>query len=303
MNNYTSLGIAFIGAGKVGVSLGRYFSEKQLNLLGFYSQSATEAQDAADFTASQALSLKSVLTHAEIIFISIPDDQIATLADEAAQLARQHNIDIRHKIFCHCSGSLTSDALAPLSQQGASIYSLHPMFAFADKYSTYKKLHLAHFTLEGDKKKRESIKGIVTHCGNSISIINKGNKSAYHLASVNASNFVLALINQSIELLTQCGFSEQDARHALTPLIQNNIDNILANGASNSLTGPVERADIKTVQKHLAILPPNKQQSYALLSEELVHLAQGRENHNTDYSSLTSLLNKYIHTENENRDI
>lgn len=302
MNINTNLSIAFIGAGKVGVSLGKYFVQKKQNLLGFYSQSNTSAEDAASFTASKSLSMESVLTHAELIFISVPDDQITTAANYIIQVVQKHNINIADKIFCHCSGSLTSDALATLSPHGAYIYSLHPMFAFADKYKSYKQLNQAHFTLEGDEQKLDNIKELVTGCGNSVSIISKENKSTYHLASVTASNFVLALINQSIEHLTQCGFSTPDARRALTPLIQNNINNILAQGASKSLTGPVERADIKTVQKHLAILDTNGQQLYALLSEELVNIANARQSLDRDYSPLTSLLNEYIHTEKENRN-
>jgi predicted short-subunit dehydrogenase-like oxidoreductase (DUF2520 family) len=293
-NTVPGIKIAFIGAGKVGCSLGKHLSLHGLDIVGYYSRSSASSREAADFTASQELSLPDVLTGAELIFITVPDGQIAAAAEEIARQARHENIDISGKIFCHCSGSFSAEVLHVLSEMGAYICSLHPMLAFADKFTSYEKLPEAFFSLEGDPETRDIVQEVISACGNTTTIIDGAKKAEYHLAAVISSNFVLALINQSMELLADCGFSPEDSGKALAPLIQNNINNILSRGPRESLTGPVERADIKTVEKHLAVLQGNRRKLYTLLSRELVTLAESRQGNNKDYSPLLSLLDENI---------
>ncbi len=45
--------IGFIGAGKVGVSLGKYFAENRLEVSGYFSRSESSAREAAVFTGSE----------------------------------------------------------------------------------------------------------------------------------------------------------------------------------------------------------------------------------------------------------
>ena len=47
--------IGFIGAGKVGYSLGRYLKEHHISISGYYSRSLQSAMDAADFTGTNFL--------------------------------------------------------------------------------------------------------------------------------------------------------------------------------------------------------------------------------------------------------
>ncbi|MBM9519384.1 DUF2520 domain-containing protein [Desulforhopalus vacuolatus] len=294
MDKKQKVKIAFIGAGKVGCSLGKHLSLHGLNVIGYQSRSLLSAREAAAFTSTRVLSLSRLLTDAELIFITVPDDQITVAAEEIARQARHESIDLNNKIFCHCSGSLTAEALTVLSEMGAYTCSLHPMLAFADTFTSYEKLQEAFFSLEGDPETRNIVQGVISACGNSTTIIDGAKKAEYHLAAVISSNFVLALINQSMELLADCGFSPEDSGKALAPLIQNNINTILSRGPRESLTGPVERADIKTVEKHLAVLKGNRRKVYALLSRELVTLAESRKGNDKDYSPLLSLLDEYI---------
>ena len=45
--------IGFIGAGKVGFSLGRYLKENEYTVSGYYSKSMASAEDAARFTETK----------------------------------------------------------------------------------------------------------------------------------------------------------------------------------------------------------------------------------------------------------
>lgn len=45
--------VGFIGAGKVGFSLGRFLSEHEIQVTGYYSRHRESAKQAAEFTDSK----------------------------------------------------------------------------------------------------------------------------------------------------------------------------------------------------------------------------------------------------------
>ena len=69
--------IGFIGAGKVGFSLGRYFMEHHMDVSGYYSQNPESAKAAAVFTQTAFFeTLEDVVRKSEVIFLTV---QIAKL--------------------------------------------------------------------------------------------------------------------------------------------------------------------------------------------------------------------------------
>ena len=88
--------------------------------------------------------------------------------------------------------------------------------------------------------------------------------------------------------MKECGFNDEEAQNALKPLLKNNVDKLFASDCKNALTGPVERCDISTVEKHLQVLSSDKELVYRLLSKELVKIAE--EKNDRDYSALVELL-------------
>ena len=79
---------------------------------------------------------------------------------------------------------------------------------------------------------------------------------------------------------------------ALAPLMRSNLAHVIEYGAVSALTGPIERGDTQTVQKHLSCLTErDDRQLYALLGLEQVKMAQ--EKHpEQDYGTLAALLNR-----------
>lgn len=84
------------------------------------------------------------------------------------------------------------------------------------------------------------------------------------------------MINQAKELLNECGFDDEAALNALKPLAVTNMNNIFDVGTCDALTGPVERHDIKTVQKHLDAIDQEKKETYSALTKEIIKLAETR---------------------------
>lgn len=61
----------------------------------------------------------------------------------------------------------------------------------------------------------------------------------------------------SEQLLLDCGFAQEEARSELYALAKGNLDHILTQGCVQSLTGPLERNDCATVEKHISALNEN----------------------------------------------
>lgn len=276
--------IGFIGCGKVGFSLGKYFSLKGITLSGYYSKFYKDAKEASEFTSSKAYeNINDLVQDSSMIFITTPDDSIHEV------LQRLSNFDLTNKIICHTSGSLTSSIFLDINNSDAFAYSVHPIFPFSDKYNAYKTLHNAHFSIEGPKNHIHELSDFIQSLGNKSFIVKKDDKALYHLASVTVSNLVLALINTGCSYLSQCGISEDAALQALLPLIQNNIDNIKTKGFISALTGPIERNDLCTVKHHIRAVPTGDVKIYKNLSLKLLALSE-QKHRDKDYRKLKEYL-------------
>lgn len=274
----------FIGAGKVGFSLGKYLKENNINISGYYSKTQYSSKEAANFTDTrQYKDLKSLINDSDAIFITTPDEQIQGVWNEIKKLP------IREKLICHCSGSISSKIFSNINNHGAYGYSIHPLFAISDKYNSYKDLSQAFITIEGNENYINYFKDLFITLGNNVAIIDEKNKSLYHAAAVTVSNLVLGLINNGVNYLKQCGFTEEMAVKALFPLIEFNLKNIKEKGIIDSLTGPVERADLSTIIGHCEVLSGDNKILYKLLSKNILEIAK-EKNINRDYKNLDEYL-------------
>lgn len=276
--------IGIIGAGKVGTSLGKYFVSYGLSLTGFFDSYEKAAKEAADFTGSKAYDeMRPLVEESDTLFLTVPDGLIKEVWNNIKDMP------LEGKFICHCSGAMTSvDAFPGAKEKGVYAYSTHPLFAVSDKFHSYKELTGAYFTIEGDPEKDDIIR-LFQELGNPICQISAENKVRYHLAAAIASNHMVALFDQSISMFQECGFTEEGARQALTPIVHGNVDHVLETGTVASLTGPVERADMTTVLKHMDCLDEEDQILYKLLSRKLVNIGK-KKNPDRDYSALEELL-------------
>ena len=136
--------IGFIGAGKVGFSLGKFFVNGSIPVTGYYSRHPESARAAAEFTGTrQYENVAEIVKDSDAIFVTVPDGQIQSVYE----LLR--NMQISQKQICHCSGAMTTkEAFYDLDVHGAYGYSIHPLFPVSSKYDTYKKMSDAFFALK-----------------------------------------------------------------------------------------------------------------------------------------------------------
>ncbi len=281
--------IGFIGAGRVGCSLGKYLADKGKPVTGFYSKSYENAAKAAQFASTDDLPVRAYRDMEELaalsdtLIIATPDDEIGKVWD------CMKGMSINERVICHVSGSLSSDVFQGIEKKQAYGASVHPLLAFRDKFSSYQQLHHGFFTLEGDKTALRNLETLLQELGNSYRIIAKEDKAVYHCAASILSNDVLSLLETGFGLLQRCGFTEEEARESAASLIQGNVENILKNGTISSMTGPIPRGDAMTVEKHLQVLKGEEREIYLLLGRKLLRMAEEKEPEK-DFKKLETLL-------------
>lgn len=276
--------IGFIGAGRVGFTLGRYFVENGLNVSGYYSRTYEHAVSASQFTDSKSYkTIDELIAASSIIFITVNDSQIQAVWE----LCKKS--DLTNKILCHCSGAMTASVFSGIEQTKAYGYSVHLLFSFNDKYNSYKEISKAFFTVEGDENHIDYITDIIKKSGNEYVVIDGTNKDKYHGAAVFVSNLVIGLFHSGKKLLMDCGFCDEQAQKALIPLFINNAANLSCVGESSALTGPVDRNDLDTVKKNINCLDDDYKDIYVKLSRQLVEIAKNKYR-DADYSQMEKLL-------------
>ena len=265
--------IGFIGAGKAGCSLGKYFSQSN-KLVGYASKSYESAKEAAALTGSDAFADAAELaSRCEALFITTPDGQIGLAWESLKERVEGSGGTLAGKIICHCSGAMPSTALQGAEGLGASAYSVHPLFALSSKCVPASELSHAFFAIEGSQDRIDEIAGMLAELGNPYQVIETEEKARYHAAAVLASNQVIALYRLACNELCKCGFGAEAAEKALAPLFLGNAEHLACDGAVAALTGPAERGDFATIKKHLACLDGQTREVYRMLNDTLLQIA------------------------------
>lgn len=276
--------IGFIGAGRVGVSLGRYFCEHGVPVTGYCSKTLRSAREAATFTGTMSFrDIEAITEISDALFLTVPDRVVTELWDRIKRLP------IQNKIICHCSGAFSSAVFSKIESRHAYGYSIHPLYAFSDREQAYKGLSDVLFTIEGAEAGMKDIRRLFAQLGNPFQVISSQDKARYHAAAVFAANGMTALAHTAARLLSDCGFSEADARRALGPMLLRHAETVVRAGPVAAITGPVERGDAVTVARHLSCLNEEDKALYLLLSRKLLAVSR-QKNPGKRYDALEELL-------------
>lgn len=288
--------IGFVGAGKVGFSLGKYMTERNVCVSGYYSLHPDSALLASEFTHTQQfLRIEDLIRASDAVFLTVPDGAITSVWNSLKRF------NLQGKFICHCSGSLSSAIFSGIDRTGAFGYSIHPLFAVNDRLQSYKELSHAFFTIEGPEEHIQLWEKMFTGFGNSVRIISAENKTLYHASAVCVSNLVIGLYETAVRLLSSCGFDPDEAQEALQPLFIHNAQALAMQGCEAALTGPVERADISTIKNHLNVLSGNEREIYIRLSEVLADIAK-RKHPDKDYGKISALLSNTLDEERNGKN-
>jgi predicted short-subunit dehydrogenase-like oxidoreductase (DUF2520 family) len=183
------------------------------------------------------------------VFLTVPDGAIASLAGELGAAG-----DVPKTVaFVHCSGALGLSVLGALGAQHP-IGSFHPLQSFPEPRAPEAfQGSLVGIDASGEALRRR-LERLARDLGAKPRRVDEPDRVVYHAAAVFASNYLVALAAEAVDLLGTIGWSEREATEGLVPLMKGALAEVARRGPSAALTGPIRRGDVETVTRHLEAL-------------------------------------------------
>lgn len=234
--------IAIVGRGNVGSHLSHYFA-------GIWPNTGLFPADVA----------QPELVSFDVVLLCLPDAVI-----EGWVLARKF---LEEQVVVHCSGSTSIDALSH-AQAGV----LYPLQTFTKgKELDYPVIPLYYETR--GKLAETKIAELLVALPNPHTQLDSPARLKLHLSAVVACNFPVAMLRIAEQQLRTLGLGRDDVKH----LVQESVDKFFALGGSDSQTGPAQRTDLNTLNKHTNILQDQLdiQKIYSLISEWIMKNKDG----------------------------
>lgn len=245
---------------------------------------------------------------ADVWWLTVPDDQIAMLAEELAEVAAAHRGGVSapgdaslsdeavgepargarggttgetaepRLLAVHCSGLGSLSLLDPLASAGADVLCLHPLQSFGGEASAELLQDVPCAVTAARPPVQQLGQELAARIGMRPFPLDDADKPLYHLAAAVACNLFVALESEAGRLLHEAT-GRDDAAAMLAPILATTLQNLTARGPERALTGPVARGDVATVRAHLALLeaqPPRVAAAYRALSLQALTLAAPR---------------------------
>ncbi len=249
--------IALVGAGPAGCAV-----IHELLRAGGRLVAACDPQKAGTTLAGQNLTaaLPDVLD-VDLLLLAVPDDAYATVA---AGLSPR----IRASVALQLSASAPLSDLHALRGRGMSVGLLHPAQSLVEG-RTDDTIH--NWTFCGDVDRADWVRDLLP-AGAHLLELDPSEQIPYHIACTLLANMLPALWS----LAARCWPGpEQDLDRFAPELMRSALENLLARGPVEGLSGPVRRGDRGTVARHLSWLAGQRAEllpAYRGLVSELVRL-------------------------------
>lgn len=242
------LRVAVIGVGRVGSVVGAALSRAGHSVVAGTGVSDESVRRAERLLPGIPLvPADEALGQADLILLTVPDDQLGSLIDGLAATGAWH----RGQLAVHTSGAHGIGIFGAASAVGVVGMALHPVMTFAGRPEDLLRLDGAAFGVTAPPEFRPIAETLVLELGGEPVWVPESARASYHAALSMGSNHLVTLVNDSSDVLRSAGV--EDPARLLGPLLSASLDNALRLG-DEALTGPVSRGDRVTVETHLTAL-------------------------------------------------
>ena len=262
-----SLKIGIAGAGRLGTALALGLEAAGYRLTGVAGPRTGSAEAlAARLSGAQPLPAPALAELCDLIFLTVPDGDIATTAASIPWRPGQAAV--------HCSGALGLEALESAAAAGARIGSFHPLQSFPSPAGDASRFHGIVCGVEGAEPLGGRLERMAVALGATPVRLEGVDRALYHAAAVFASNYVVALAAAARRVWTMAGLPLESAQPALAPLLSGAAQSAETLALQHALTGPIARGDVDTVERHLAALASDSalRELYRRLGAQLLDL-------------------------------
>jgi predicted short-subunit dehydrogenase-like oxidoreductase (DUF2520 family) len=237
----TGLRIAVAGLGALGKTL---YEALRLNGSNHVAALSSRA------TAGDPIFIdwkKPVFPDADIVWLCIPDDALATIAAITETVKPG-------QLWVHGSGARDLSVLEPLKRRGARVAAVHFLQTFTKTSGAKAFFEVPASILAEDDDDTTLLAGIVTGIGARPFRVDAASRTTLHLAAVLVSNMWVLLAAEA-NRLTQDAV-QIPAMALFSSLMRNTLNNLESAAGSNPLSvlsGPLKRADAATIAGHLSL--------------------------------------------------
>ncbi|HRN42241.1 MAG TPA: DUF2520 domain-containing protein [Vicingus sp.] len=249
--------ISFIGSGNVASHLAIALFRNNFSIKQVFSKSFKNANSLAKKVNAQPIeSMSQLSNNADLYIIAVPDDAIENIINQ---------FPFKDKLVVHTSGSVNLESFSKKQFQHFGIF--YPLQTFSKKIAVDFK-HIL-FCLEANTSANlKVIEKITKQLSDKVYHVNSEQRKLLHLAAVFACNFSNNMYQIAFDICQQ----NQLNFDILKPLIVETANKIVNQTPLEAQTGPAKRNDVKTIEKHLALLDNQKkyQEIYRLVTENIL---------------------------------
>jgi predicted short-subunit dehydrogenase-like oxidoreductase (DUF2520 family) len=241
-------GIVIIGAGKLAYSLTSALLNAGYSVQSIISRKLSSAKSLAKKYSVPHFSnsIHKIPAGIKNYFITVPDGEIKKVAEKLASLNR----NFKDCICIHFSGVENINSLNSLTKKGCATGSLHIIRPFPSKNTFDLKNSPASIETEGKR-----VNSFLIQLCNKLKLrphrITSDEKVLHHLAAVHSSNFLVGNLFNAFSLLSSKGNFQIDILRRTT---QSALENVFKLSPAKALSGPIDRGDFYTINKHIEAL-------------------------------------------------
>lgn len=248
-------GCVVLGAGNVACALAPALEQAGLDVRQVYSRSLANAADlAARLSGAQAVdSLDAVCRDAELYLVALSDNAIAEVARTMAHTGG---------VWCHTSGGVAMDALAPATDSYGVFYPLQT-------FSKGRPVDMAAvpFFIEGSTADtQQMLMDTARKISSEVYAADSRMRLRLHAAAVFACNFVNFMWTNADDILRSGGLSLS----VLHPLIKETLAKAMTMPPRDAQTGPARRGDTVVMQRHKQVMTPEQSRIYEFLTHAII---------------------------------
>ena len=248
--------IVILGSGNVATHVGIAIRNLGHEILQVYSRNQANAQALADVLDTSAIAdLSDINKTADLYLLAVSDQAIVPLVNLLPK-----NIN---GIVVHCSGATDSNVLSEFQRYGV----IYPPQSIKKNFDS--RLQEIPFAVEGNiPSTANTLLTLMASISSKSFLCTSQQRLALHTAAVFANNFTNALFQISYDILQEQNLPFD----LLKPIILETANKVQTNTPKDIQTGPAQRNDQLTIQKHLQFLSkkPNWLKIYQQLTEEII---------------------------------
>lgn len=260
-----------IGAGRVGTAVAELLRRRGHEVVGVASRTASSAFRAAHLLGAKVFDLRSGLPESDVTLLGMPAGDLESVASQLATKLEKPTV------VCHFAGSVGIEPLRATLTAGAGVCAMHPVQACPDVAMAIRRLPGSAWGVTCSEGLETWADEVVTEelDGMPVRVLEQ-DRALWHAAAVVTSNGIGALMSIGESLLSSLEVPSPD--RILVPLAAGTVQNAAERpGAAATLTGPVVRGEVETIERHIAALEtraPSLVEAYVLVARAILLAAR-----------------------------